>query len=305
MGVDVIVVSYNTRELLRACLRSVESARTDVDALNLYVVDNASADGSPAMVRQEFPSAHLIALDTNIGFGPANNRGMRAGQSEYLLFLNSDAELRPGALRALKECLSTDPACVAVGPRLEYPDGRFQLSCRRFPTLLRSIWNTTGLQGRYPRRFSALRSWLDEADHIDGATVDMVSGACFLMRRDYLESIGGFDDDLFLYEEEMDIMLPARRRGNTVRYCASARVAHHHGASSGEQEASDMSLFHLYRSKYYTFRKHYGALIAWLTYATDYAVFKASILRNKLRGTPTPATRSAEYCVKGFRAAHK
>ncbi len=305
MSVDVIVVSYNTRDLLRACLQSVARAATEVENVRVFVVDNASSDGSAEMVRNEFPSVQPIALDENIGFGPANNRGIRAGKGAYLLFLNSDAELKPSALRTLLSFLDTDANCVIVGPRLEYPDGRFQLSCRRFPTFLRSLWNTAGLQRRFPRRFASLQSWLTEADHTQGAKVDMVSGACFLARRDYFESVGGFDENLFLYEEEMDVMLPARRMGKEVRYCAEARVIHHHGASSGEHQASDASLFHLYRSKYYTFRKHYGAVVAWLTFMADYLVFRLSTALNGLRGSPSAADRNASFCLQGFRVSRE
>ena len=305
MGVDVIVVSFNTRELLRACLESVQSAAQEIPEVACYVVDNASHDGSPNMVRGSFPKVTLIALDENIGFGPANNRGMRAGRGEYLLFLNSDAELLPGALTTLVAALDKAPTSVAAGPRLEYPDGRFQQSCRRFPSLLRSFWNTSGLQARFPNRFRPLHSWLSEEEHAAARTVDMVSGACFLIRRSYMESIGGFDEKLFLYEEEMDVMLPARRRGLEIRYCPAARVIHHHGASSGEQQASDLSLYHLYKSKYYAFRKHYGAFIAWLTYLSDYGVFQLSIQRNRLRGTETAATRNAEFCSRGYRDSQK
>ena len=131
----------------------------------------------------------------------------------------------------------------------------------------------------------------------------MVSGACFLARRDYFDSIGGFDENLFLYEEEMDVMLPARRKGKNVCYCAEARVMHHHGASSGEHQASDASLFHLYRSKYYTFRKHYGPLTAWLTFTTDLWVFRISAGLNRIRGSASPAGRNAEFCLRGYRAA--
>lgn len=302
MSVDVIVVSHNTRDLLRACLASVMRASTEVADVRTFVIDNASGDASAGLVRGEFPAAELIALDENIGFGPANNRGVRAGSGDYLLFLNSDAELKDGALRALVSFLDQHPNCVAVGPRLDYPDGQFQLSCRRFPTLLRGFWNTAGLQRRFPN-LPAMQMWLTEGEHVSGAKVDMVSGACFLMRRDYLESIGGFDENLFLYEEEMDIMLPARRQRREVCFCAEARVIHHHGASSGEREASDASLFHLYRSKYYTFRKHYGGSVAWLAYVSDYAVFVASSLINRVRGSASVAARNASFCAKGYRAS--
>lgn len=305
MSVDVIVVSYNTRELLRACLASVARAADEVPDVRTIVVDNASADGSQELVRGEFPGAALIALGENIGFGPANNRGLKAGKGAYLLFLNSDAELKDGALRALTNVLDEHPVCAAVGPRLEYPGGRFQLSCRRFPTVARTFWNTAGLQERFPRRFRSLHVWLTEAEHVPGAKVDMVSGACFLMRRGYLESIGGFDENIFLYEEEMDVMLPARRRGLEVRYCPEARVIHHHGASTGDGGMGDIPLYHLYRSKYYAFRKHYGAFAAWAAFATEYIVFAASAARNRLRGTPSPAGRSALFCAKGYRASRR
>ncbi|MCC6793874.1 MAG: glycosyltransferase family 2 protein [Candidatus Hydrogenedentes bacterium] len=303
MSVDVIVVSYNTRDLLRACLQSVARAANEIENLHTFVVDNASSDASAEMVRTEFPSVQLIALDKNIGFGPANNRGMRAGNSEYLLFLNSDAELTPGALKLLVSFLGGNPNAVIAGPRLEYPDGRFQLSCRRFPTFLRSLWNTAGIQRRLPNQFTSLQSWLAESDHVQGAKIDMVSGACFLARRDYFESIGGFDEKLFLYEEEMDVMLPARRKGKDVCYCAEARVIHHHGASSGEHQASDASLYHLYRSKYFTFRKHYGFAYAFLTFLADFLVFQSSALLNGLRGSTSSAARNASFCLQGYRAS--
>lgn len=303
MSVDVVVVSFNTRELLRACLTSVQAESQSTPAISIFVVDNNSHDGSPQMVADEFPGVTLIALDRNIGFGPANNRGARAGHADYLLFLNSDAELTPGALHRLVQFVETNPDCIAVGPRLEYPDGRFQPSCRRFPTLFRSVWNTAGMHRRLPGWFPSLHSWLSESEHARARDVDMVSGACFLIRRTYFESIGGFDENLFMYEEEMDLMLPARRRGYRVCYVPDARVIHHHGASSGEHHASDTALFHLYRSKYYTFRKHYGGTVARLTYWSDYAVFALSGVMSRLRRRPSPALRNAVYVRRGFQAS--
>ncbi|MBM3289054.1 MAG: glycosyltransferase family 2 protein [Candidatus Hydrogenedentes bacterium] len=305
MSVDVIIASYNTRELLRACLASVERAAGGLEGARAIVVDNASADGSAEMVRAAFPRVAVIALEENLGFGPANNRGMHAGDGAHLLFLNSDAELKDGALRALVEFLDAHPNCVAVGPRLEYPDGRFQPSCRRFPALLNTIWNTAGLQTRFPNRFRSLHTWLSESEHVAGAKVEMVSGACFLVRRDYLESVGGFDENIFLYEEEMDILLPARRRGLDVCYCPSARVVHHHGASSGGQDLGDVPLFHLYRSKYYAFGKHYGPFAAWAAFAAEHAIFTASARRHARRGLPSTAARLAEYCAKGYAASRE
>lgn len=302
MAVDVIVVSYNTRDLLRACLNSIRETCPGPE-VRVIVVDNGSADGSRDLVRAEFPEVSLIALDRNVGFGAANNRGMRAGAADYILFLNSDAELRPGALQSLVSVLDQQPECVAVGPRLIYPDGRFQPSCRRFPTLLRSIWMTAGLQRRFPQFMSSQHTWLSEQEHRSASTVDMISGACFLIRRNFLESIGGFDENIFFYEEEMDIFLPARRRALTVRYCPEAEVVHHHGASSKACGLHDTALYHLYRSKYYVFRKHYGRGTAFLTYAADRALFTLSRIVNRLRGTPSAAAQHAELCRRGYRGS--
>jgi hypothetical protein len=302
MAVDVVVVSYNTRDLLRACLNSIHEACQGTPVRTI-VVDNGSLDGSRDLVRGAFPEVNLIAMDRNVGFGAANNRGMRAGAADYILFLNSDAELKPGAVCSLAAVLDQYPECVAVGPRLIYPDGRFQPSCRRFPTLLRSFWMTAGLHRRFPDWMTSQHSWLSESEHRLATAVDMVSGACFLIRRSYLESIGGFDENVFFYEEEMDLFLPARRRGLTVRYCVEAEVIHHHGASSGIGGPNDTALYHLYRSKYYVFRKHYGGRTAFLTYAGDRAVFTLSRIVNRLRGTPSEAARNVDLCRRGYQGS--
>lgn len=303
MAVDIIVVSFNTRDGLRQCLSSVYATCASIPATRTIVVDNGSSDGSCDMVRTEFPKTVLISLQENIGFGPANNRGLEAGDSEYVLFLNSDAQLTEGTLSKLMAFINGRPRCVIVGPRLTYPDGRFQASCRRFPTPLRSFWSLAGMEARLPVRVPMFENWLAEEEHRPGAHVDMVSGACFLARRDYLESIGGFDENLFLYEEETDISLPARRRDLEVRYCADATVVHGKGVSVQGDELKDTALFHLYRSKYYCFRKHYGAWAALTTFLTDLGVLWLLAAVNKLRGTATDAGRRLTFCRKAYRGA--
>lgn len=300
MAVDVVIVSFNTKDLLRACLRSVASARGEVEGLRAVVVDNASHDGSPDMVRAEFPDAQLVALEENVGFGEGNNRGLAMCDADLVLFLNSDAELTPGALPAMIECLETHSHCVAVGPRLVYPDGAFQASCRRFPTFWRNAWSLAGMEARWPGRFRRLRNWLEPEDHAFTRVVDMVSGACFLARRDYMTSIGGFDGNMFLYEEEPDLFLPARKRGKEVWFCAEATVIHGAGGSVRMNRVSDFSRFHLYRSKYYRIRKHQSSVLARLTWWADSAILGWSAFVNRLRGTPTDAREHRALCRKGF-----
>ena len=303
MSVDVIIVSYNTRELLRACLRSVFDTASDVEDLSVFVTDNASTDGSAEMVVAEFPAVRLIRAKKNLGFGRANNAAVAQGHSEYLLLLNSDARLTPGTLQTLLDAMAEQPNCVALGPRLEYPDGRFQLSLRNRPTFARNLWVLTGLEARFHGHIPALDNWLTEAAHCDGQKVEMLSFACALLRRGFWESLGGIDPNLFLYEEETDLFVPALRGGFDVRYCAHATVVHEGGQSVEQNDLGEFSAFHRYKSKYYVFRKHDGVFMAWLTYWTDRLIFARAALTARLRGRPNPMVVQRRICPKAWRAS--
>jgi GT2 family glycosyltransferase len=299
-AVDIIIVSFNTRELLRACLESIARHANEA-SVQTVVVDNGSGDGSVELVTQEFGWVRLVAVGENLGFGAANNRGIACGQGEYLLFLNSDAELTAGAVDALRECLKCSRLNVIAGPNLFFPDGSFQPSCRRFPTLLRNLWGMSGIQARFPGIVAWLDNWLTEPAHLAGARVDMVSGACFMARRDYMQRIGGFDENLFLYEEEIDVMYPARRAGESVVFCPAAKVMHHRGGSTEPGVMSSFSARHMYRSKYYAFRKHYGRLRARLAFMTDAAILGVSVFHHRLRRKATPASMHLAMCRRGWR----
>lgn len=302
MHVDIVVVSYNTRDLLRQCLASISSTVHDPE-VHTFVVDNQSADGAPEMVREEFPNVHMDALDRNPGFGAANNIGMAHCDAPYILFLNPDAQLVGDALAKLVDCLERWPKCVAVGPRLEYPDGTFQRSCRYFPNPARNAWSLSGMEGRIGR-ITQLKNWLPEEEHVDGAVVDMVSGACFLARRSYMDRINGFDENLFMYEEEADVFLPARRRKWEVRYCADATVIHACGGTvENNAELREFSEYHRFHSKYYCFRKHYGDVAAWGTLASDVAVLGASAALNALRRKESPARKRLGIALRAWRDA--
>lgn len=288
MNVDIIIVSYNTRELLHACLASIR-AYAPAPATRTFVVDNASSDGSPIMVAEQFPEVHLIRLDSNIGFGAANNRALCCGDASFILFLNPDTELSAGALEVLLSAVQDDPRGVIAAPRLHFPGGRFQVSCRRFPTPLRSAWSLSGMEARFPNISSCMRNWFTEEEHRTRLKPDMVSGACFLARREYIERLGGFDENLFMYEEETDLMLPARTAGFRIIYRPDAHVLHHGGAAVEAASLGAFSLRQLFRSKYYCFRKHYGRFAAQRAYWLDRAILHLSASLNTVRGTPTDA----------------
>lgn len=300
-SVDIVVVNFNTEYALRQCLGSIRRGATPELAPHTVVVDNASSDGSVEMVREEFPEVELLALDENIGFGAANNAGLREGDADYVLLINSDAELREGALASLVEFLDAHGQCVIAGPQLENTDGSFHPSCRNFPSPLRNAWSLSGMEARFPESFRGLRNWLSQAEHSSDAKVDMVSGACFLARREYLKSVDFFDENLFLYEEEADISLPTRARAADIRYCPEARVVHHGGQSIETSALEGFAARQAYRSKYYCFRKHYGPFRARLTYWSDLGIYGLSAILNFLRRTDSPARASIAACRRAWR----
>jgi GT2 family glycosyltransferase len=148
----------------------------------------------------------------------------------------------------------------------------------------------------------SLASWYVEDEHETGPGPDMVSGACFMARRNYLEGIGGFDEQMFLFEEEGDIARPARGMGLEVHYCAEAAVVHDHGGSVQANTLSDFARFHVYRSKYYACRKHHGPVRARLLYLTDRGIIAFAVLRRKLRRRdPSEPARELAFLCRGWR----
>ncbi len=249
----IILVNWNTRDLLRQALRSVrEHAGMPV---HVIVVDNASSDGSPEMVRAEFPEATLIANPDNRGFGQANNQGFAASREPFILLLNSDAELTPGALPALVAELERHAEAGAVGGRLVYPDGRFQASFNRFPRLWHEALALAGL-ARYV--LGTHYPSASEAQSRQLCPVDWVGGAAMLLRRRALHALGGsmgFDPDYHMYSEEMDLCRRLHGAGWPIRYTPSAVFIHHAGQSTGQRPLAQPLLLWESRLRYY--RKHH------------------------------------------------
>jgi N-acetylglucosaminyl-diphospho-decaprenol L-rhamnosyltransferase len=277
MTCDAVVVTFNSAEKLSDCLARV---LPQIDAINgaVFVVDNASNDQSRQIVREQFPDAVLIQNESNRGYGAAINRALDRSEAAFVLCLNPDVRLEDGALDALMACAARHDDCIAAAPRLTYPDGSFHPVCRRYPTLWRNYCHVSGLAARVSPD-SAWRHWLSEAQHDGERDVDMVSGACVLFRRAYLDRIGGFDHRIFLYEEESDVFLPARKLGGRAYYCPEAYAVHDHGEQSASNGARGSAIYFRRRSKYFVFAKHYGINAARAAYWTDRLVLAGSWLR--------------------------
>jgi N-acetylglucosaminyl-diphospho-decaprenol L-rhamnosyltransferase len=229
-SVSILVVSYNTCDLLRACLTSASrDGRAEV-----IVVDNASTDGSPAMVAAEFPEVRLLARNDNLGFVRANNLAFAQSSGDYVLLLNPDAELQGPALDALAGFLDRTPAAAVVGPRLTYPDGRFQHAAFRFPTLAQTYFDFFHRPARLLE--SSLNGRYSLASYRGGPfRADFVLGACMMVRRRAAEAVGLLDEAYFMYCEEMDWCRRFAKSGWQTWCLPAAHVVHHEGQSSRQK----------------------------------------------------------------------
>ncbi len=223
----------------------------------IWVVDNASADGTLAMLRDEFPAVRVIANSENAGFARGNNLALAQAQGRYLFLLNPDTELCPGALVALVDYMDAHPDVGVTGPRLFYGDGSPQSSRRRFPTLATAFFESTKLQQWFPRNRVLTHYYM--LDTSDGAEqeVDWLNGSALFVRREVYEQLGGFDESFFMYSEELDWCYRIKRAGWRIVYLPAAQVTHYEGQSS-EQVVAQRDI-HFHSSKIRFFRKYHGA----------------------------------------------
>jgi hypothetical protein len=258
----VVIVSWNVRELLLACLASLERSEAPCRTV---VVDNASADGSEAAVRSAFPNVEWIQNTENAGFTRANNQGLRhlgvldpgggdAAPSAVLL-LNPDTAVAPDAIGLLLGCLDDNPRTGVVGPALLWPDGRPQSSRRRFPTLATALCESTPLEWHWPDNRWAAHYRMDGSPDAPGL-VDWLSGAALMLRTGALRKTGGLDERFFMYSEETDWCRRIKAAGWRVVYFADALVVHHEARSSEQNLARRNIAFNESKCRYAA--KHFG-----------------------------------------------
>ena len=253
-SLDVVVVSYRATPLLRDCLRSLLD-NPPSGPMQVHVVDNASGDGTAEMVRRELPEVRLTVNDANLGFGAANNIGIEAGQAPYVLVLNPDTRITPGALDSLLAVMESRPEVGMVGPRLELDDGSFDHASRRgFPTPLGALGHFTGL-GRGKGATGALAQY--RAPDVESGPVDAINGAFMLIRRAALAEVGGFDERYWMYMEDLDLCYRFAEAGWTTWYEPSVTVAHIKAGTSGRHRSLRLTYaFHYGMYRFY--RDHYA-----------------------------------------------
>jgi len=271
---SIVIVSYNTRQLLKECLDSVYASLAESTLTSeVIVVDNASHDGSAAMARKHFPQVRLIANEDNRGFAAANNQALRAlgygigdtphpSPSEYMMLLNPDTIVGRIALTTLIRFMDENPQAGACGARLLHSDGSFQHSAFAFPTLFQIFLDffpvnyrltDSRLNGRYPRR-------LYQAS--EPFPIDHPLGAALIVRREAIEQVGLLDERFFIYCEEIDWCLRIKASGWGIWCVPEAEIVHHVARSTGQFR--DEMFAALWKSRYQLFEKHYSRLFQWM-----------------------------------------
>lgn len=270
--ISIVIVSFNTRELTRQCLDSIETHCPDAEVI---VVDNGSGDGSAAMSREAFPRVMTIESETNLGFAGANNLGLVACRGEFVVLLNSDTVLEDDSLTRCADWLRTHPEDGAVSPRLVGIDGRPQRCLYRFPTLK-----------------AKLLDFLRRPTDVEPAEGEgWLAGTALMIRREALESAGGrLDDRFFMYWEDADMSMRIRRAGWGLAALSGPHVIHHGGASGGGPDATrraDLHAWYVY-GRHRWFAKNRPAPVAAFAWLLD----MVEVPRKVLRGLIRPARRN-------------
>lgn len=264
--ISVVIVNYNTRDLLEHCLNRLLASQVD-RAISIFVVDNGSRDGSVDMVHEKFPEVELIASSENLGYAAANNLALQRILQRWIvdgkpagntaLLLNTDCFVEPDSLQITANFLDQHPTVGVVGPKLVLRDGSLDLACRRsFPRPINALWKLTGLSLLFPssRRFASYN--LTYLDPDETAEVDSVVGAYMMVRLEAIDVTGLMDDSFFMYGEDLDWAYRIKQRDWSVFYYPATTVLHYKGATSSRQ--SYRLIIEFYRAMYLFHQKHYA-----------------------------------------------
>lgn len=254
---SIVIVAWNVHDLLRACLDSIDKAPPSDLRIEVIVVDNASTDGTVAILREFYPHVRLIEPGRNTGFSAGNNLGIAASRGRCVLLLNPDTVVLGDALHTMVTYLDAHPEVGALGPQLLNEDGTVQSSRRRFPSLWTAVFESTWLQPAAPRRVLD-RYYMRDVPDDQTVPVDWVQGAALLVRREAIVQAGGLDEGFFMYSEELDWQKRIKAGGWEIVYYPQAQVVHYGGRSSDQVVGQRHIYFQSSKVRY--FRKHHGAL---------------------------------------------
>ena len=255
IDLSIIIVSYNVRDLLRKCLKSILSFQKQL-TFEVMVIDNHSEDGSAGMIRQEFNGIALLENSWNLGFSAACNQGIKRSRGRFVLLLNPDTEFTPGGITEMVRFMDSHSEAGICGPRMTDCAGNLHYSCRSFPSYLTAISSAQSILNRlFPRNPLSRRYLQKNSNRAERVKTDWVSGSCLLARREMLERIGLLDTRFFMYVEDVDLCYRAGKAGYAV-YCFPDSTVIHHTAGSSRKRRISMLVEH-HRSMFLFHRKHY------------------------------------------------
>jgi GT2 family glycosyltransferase len=292
MDLSIIIVNWNTRDLLADCLDSI-AANAPTYSYEIIVVDNASADESVAMVKAQFPHVMLIENNGNPGFAQANNQAIARSSGRYVLLLNPDTVVLPEALDKLIDFMDRYPLAGAAGSRLFSADGSLQTSCYPYPTLFRELWRLSHLDAIRLIAEYDMSSWSVDAPR----EVEAVQGSCLMLRRKALDQVGLLDENFFMYSEEVDLCLRIRQGGWPLYWVPQSRVIHYGGQSS--KLVADEMFLQLYRGKVQYFRKHTQPVVVALYKLVLLVAALARVVASPLAWLERPPRRQHHLAVAG------
>lgn len=254
MDLSIIIVNYNVKEFLQNLIHSIEKASQNITK-EIIIIDNASDDGSVEFIREKFPQVKLIANNTNLGFGKANNIGLKQASGEYVLLINPDTIVAEDTFEKMIKFFGSNSNVGLAGCKILNPDGTLQLACRRsFPGPWTSFTKVTGLSSVFPKSKIFARYNLTYLDENQTYEVDAISGSFMMMRKEVYDKVGGFDEQFFMYGEDLDLCYRIQKAGYKVYYNHSTKIIHYKGESTKRSSLDETKVF--YNAMHLFVKKH-------------------------------------------------
>jgi GT2 family glycosyltransferase len=252
MDLSIIIVNWNTKDLLLQCLESVYQITKRIE-MEIFVVDNGSGDGSVLAAKEGFPEVNFIQNQTNLGFAKANNQALSLAKGRYLLLLNPDTQIKIGATERMLSFMEDHSEVGVIGPQLLHLDGSKQNSIANFPSLATELLNKSFLRWLFPKKYPG-----KERSYGEPLEVDSVIGACMMVRGDAMAQVGLLDEDYFLFLEETDWCCRMKKAGWKIYHIPQAEIYHFQG--KGVEIEKKKARVEYYRSRYHFFKKNRGGL---------------------------------------------
>ncbi|RMG65927.1 MAG: glycosyltransferase family 2 protein, partial [Calditrichaeota bacterium] len=263
--ISVVIVSYNVKAYLQQALHSLQRALQGISH-EIFVVDNASVDGTVPMLRRRFPDVIVIENQENVGFGRANNQALARARGEFVVMINPDTVVQEDTFRKLLEFFERTPDAAAATCKIINPDGSFSVDCRHaIPTPMVAFWKVTGLSRLFPHSKIFGQYNLTYLDPDETYPVPAVSGSFMMVKRQVLEEVGFFDERFFMYCEDIDLCYRINLKGYKIYYVPTTQIIHYKGESTKKNNLDYVITFN--RALYQFFQKYYassyGFLIRW------------------------------------------